>query len=367
MPNNPAETPESEKPIKIGVADDFSREKLDRRVSVAPMMDWTDRHCRYFLRGYSPRVLLYTEMITAAAITRGDRAELLLHSPEEHPLALQLGGSDAAQLAAAARAGADSGYDEINLNCGCPSERVQAGAFGACLMLEPERVADAVAAMQAAVAVPVTVKTRIGVVAADDARGAVAEFTERDLARLRQFITTVMSAGCRHFIVHARKAVLAGLSPAENRSVPPLRLDIVRSLKQEFPQLSIVLNGGLRTAQQCLEALAWCDGIMLGREAYHRPEVLAQLHAHLYRDGWSIPDAACIIERMADYIEREVASGTPFNAISRHMMGLANGRPGARRYRQMLSGARWRRGPDAVRDGARAAALLRDAGRCCSV
>jgi tRNA-dihydrouridine synthase A len=328
------------------------------------MMDWTDRHCRYFLRGYSPRVLLYTEMITAAAITRGDRARLLMHSPEEHPLALQLGGSDPVQLAAASRAGADSGYDEINLNCGCPSERVQAGAFGACLMLEPERVAEAVAAMQAAVALPVTVKTRIGVVTAEEGRDAIAEFTEHDLVRLRHFITTVMNSGCRHFIVHARKAVLAGLSPAENRSVPPLRLDVVRALKHEFPQLSIVLNGGLRTPEQCLEALTWCDGIMLGREAYHHPEVLAQLHVRLYQDGWRLPDPAGIIERMADYTAREVASGTPFNAIARHMMGLANGRPGARRYRQMLSGAGLQRGVDG---GARAAALLRDAGRCCSL
>lgn len=330
------------------------------------MMDWTDRHCRYFLRGYSPRVLLYSEMITAAAILRGDRARLLLHSPEEHPLALQIGGSEPLQLASAARAGADAGYDEINLNCGCPSERVQAGAFGACLMLEPERVAEAAAAMQAAVAVPVTVKTRIGVVAADDARGAVAHFSERDYERLRHFVMTVMQSGCRHFIVHARKAVLAGLSPAENRSVPPLRLDVVHSLKQEFPQLSIVLNGGLRTREQCLEALSWCDGVMLGREAYHRPEVLAQLHAHLYQDGWSAPAVGSIIERMAEYAAREVASGTPLNAIARHMMGLASGRPGARRYRQMLSGARL---PPAAagREGALAAALLRDAGRYCSL
>jgi tRNA-dihydrouridine synthase A len=330
------------------------------------MMDWTDRHCRYFLRGYSPRVLLYSEMLTAAAITRGDRSRLLSHSPEEHPLALQLGGSDARLLAAAARAGADSGYDEINLNCGCPSERVQSGAFGACLMLEPERVAEAVAAMRAAVAVPVTVKTRIGVVAPEEARADVAGFGERDYARLHRFITTVMHSGCTVFIVHARKAVLAGLSPAENRSVPPLRLDVVRRLKQDFPQLSIVLNGGLRTVEQCLEALSWCDGVMLGREAYHRPEVLAQLHARLYQDDWQLPDAGGIIERMAAYSAREVASGTPFNAIARHMMGLANGRPGARRYRQMLSLGGAARALHDSRDGARAAALLRDAARCCS-
>src|SRR5215469_4595058 len=230
MRKNPAETPESGKPTKIGVSDDFSRGKIDRRISVAPMMDWTDRHCRFFLRGFSPTLLLYTEMLNARAVIRGDRARLLAFDPEEHPLALQLGGSEPAELAAAARAGEAAGYDEINLNCGCPSERVASGAFGACLMLEPARVADCVAAMHAVVRVPVTVKLRIGVVTARarEVPGAVARFEERDFDSLCRFITTVCSAGCVVAIVHARKAVLGGLSPRENREIPPLRYDVVR-------------------------------------------------------------------------------------------------------------------------------------------
>jgi tRNA-dihydrouridine synthase A len=340
------------------------------------MMDWTDRHCRYFLRGYSPRVLLYTEMIPAAAIVRGDRRRLLQHSPEEHPLALQLGGADPAELAAAARIGADSGYREINLNCGCPSERVQAGAFGACLMLEPARVAEAVAAMRAAVLVAVTVKTRIGVVTAGEPRSAAAEFAPSDDARLREFITSVSQAGCEHFIVHARKAVLQGLSPRENRAVPPLCFDVVRRLKLEFPELTIAVNGGLRTVEQCRDALGWVDGVMLGREAYHRPQVLAELHAAIYHDGWRAPDAVTLLERMAEYAQREVARGTPLSAITRHMLGLANGRPGARRYRQLLStrGLPQCERPHSVcatghplpDDGGWAAALLREAASFCA-
>ena len=227
MPINPAETPESEMPIKLGVSADFSREKLDRRISVAPMMDWTDRHCRYFLRGFSPDFLLYTEMITAAAILRGNRERLLAYDAAEHPVALQLGGSDPADLASAARIGAQFGYDEINLNCGCPSDRVHSGAFGACLMLEPARVADCVAAMRAAVSIPVTVKMRIGVVAGHGAaaREAIAHYTEDDDARHCWVLwPAVSSAGAAAVIVHARKAVLGGLSPKENREVPPLRL-----------------------------------------------------------------------------------------------------------------------------------------------
>src|SRR5450755_3942447 len=208
-------------------------------ISVAPMMDWTDRHCRFFLRGFSPRVLLYTEMITAAAIVHGDRERLLRYSAAERPLALQLGGSDPALLAAAARAGADSGYDEINLNCGCPSDRVHAGAFGACLMLTPERVAECVRAMRSAVATPVTVKMRIGVLAHSGRGTDLSRFDETDYQRLRAFTDTVAQAGCSHFIVHARQAVLGGLSPRENREVPPLRFEVVRRLKEEFPRLSI--------------------------------------------------------------------------------------------------------------------------------
>jgi tRNA-dihydrouridine synthase A len=310
----------------------------NRRISVAPMMDWTDRHCRYFLRGFSPRALLYTEMITAAAIGRGDRARLLQHSAEEQPLALQLGGNDPMLLATAARAGADRGYREINLNCGCPSDRVHAGAFGACLMLEPRQVADGVAAMRAAVTLPVTVKMRIGVVGAGAAaRATIAHFDEADYDRLRGFTETVATAGCERFIVHARKAVLGGLSPRENREIPPLRFDVVQRLKRDLPRLAFEVNGGLRTASNCIEALNWSDGVMLGREAYHRPFLLADLQRLLFDDDWVCPPPAQLLERMALYAEREVAAGERLPAITRHMLGLCAGRPGARRYRQWLS------------------------------
>jgi tRNA-dihydrouridine synthase A len=334
-------------------------------ISVAPMMDWTDRHCRFFLRGFSPRVRLYTEMITAAAIVHGDRARLLRFSEDERPLALQLGGSEPALLAAAARAGAESGYDEINLNCGCPSDRVHAGAFGACLMQTPERVADCVAAMRDAVAVPVTVKMRIGVLAESGQRAELARFDEQDYARLREFTATVAQAGCDHFIVHARKAVLGGLSPRENREVPPLRFEVVQWLKREFPQLWIGVNGGLRTAAQSEAALRWSDGVMLGREVYHRPAVLSELHRHVFNDGWPAAEPTSMLERMAAYAEREVAAGERVASITRHMLGLCAGRPGARRYRQCLS-----EGACALGGGVQAAAqvnkLLREAASLCA-
>ncbi len=248
-------------------------------------MDWTDRHCRYFLRGFSRDALLYTEMITAAAILRGDRKRLLAFDPGEHPLALQLGGSEPEDLAAAARMGEEAGYDEINLNCGCPSDRVASGAFGACLMLEPRLVAECVAAMTVSVSIPVTVKMRIGVVkaAAREVAGAVAAFDEDDYERLLHFVSSVRAAGCKVVIVHARKAVLGGLSPKDNREVPPLRYDVVRRLKQSVGSLPVIVNGGLRDAPAVLEALTWCDGVMLGREAYHRPYLLAELQQLLNR------------------------------------------------------------------------------------
>ena len=317
--------------------------KLDRRLAVAPMMDWTDRHCRFFLRGFSPDVLLYTEMITAAAILRGDRARLLKFDPEEHPLALQLGGGEPRELAAAARAGEQAGYDEINLNCGCPSQRVASGAFGACLMREPARVADCVAEMRAAVRVPVTVKMRIGVVipGARDARGAVAQYTEADFEALCAFVQPVRSAGCQVAIVHARQAVLGGLSPRGNREIPPLRYDVVQRLKQTFASRPIVVNGGLRDADSVRAALAWCDGVMLGREAYHRPFVLAELQRELATQPAALPSRTELIERMARYSERELAAGERLSAITRHMLGLYSGEPGARDFRRILSeGAR---------------------------
>jgi tRNA-dihydrouridine synthase A len=306
------------------------------------MMDWTDRHCRYFLRGFSPDVLLYTEMVTAAAVLRGDRARLLRFDPEEHPLALQLGGSEPADLAAAARAGEQAGYDEINLNCGCPSERVVSGAFGACLMREPDLVAECVAAMRAAVRIPVTVKMRIGVIstASREARAAVAAYSEEDFAALCRFVERIVSAGCQVAIVHARAAVLGGLSPKDNRAVPPLRYEVVRRLKQVFAALPVVVNGGLREPGAVLEALGWSDGVMLGREAYHRPFVLAELRRALAPQP-PLPSRAALIERMARYCQRELAAGERLGAITRHMLGLYSGEPGAREFRRTLSeGAR---------------------------
>ncbi|MGC1457984.1 MAG: tRNA dihydrouridine(20/20a) synthase DusA [Steroidobacteraceae bacterium] len=341
-------------PIKLGVSADLSREKLDRRISVAPMMDWTDRHCRYFLRGFSPDVLLYTEMITAAAILRGRRERLLAYDAAEHPLALQLGGSEPADLAAAARIGADFGYDEINLNCGCPSDRVHSGAFGACLMLEPARVADCVAAMRAAVRLPVTVKMRIGVVSGSGAaaRNAIARYTADDAAALMGFVEAVRGAGAAAVIVHARKAVLGGLSPKENRDVPPLRYEVVRDVKQRNPGLPVILNGGLRQAGPVVAALSWCDGVMLGREAYHRPWLLHELHVALASGAARPePDRLALLERMAEYAARELARGERLPSITRHMLGLYAGEPGAREYRRLLSegSRRPEAGPDLLR------------------
>jgi tRNA-dihydrouridine synthase A len=330
-------------------------EQIDRRISVAPMMDWTDRHCRYFLRSLSPDVLLYTEMITVAAVLRGNREQLLAYDAAEHPVALQLGGSEPGSLAAAARIGVDFGYDEINLNCGCPSDRVHSGAFGACLMLDPERVAECVAAMCAAVRIPVTVKMRIGVVAGHgaEARAAIAQFTDADAGALMGFTERVRAAGAAAVIVHARKAVLGGLSPKENREVPPLRYAVVQAVKEQFPGLPVILNGGLREVGGVLEALTWCDGVMLGREAYHRPWLLTQLHAALGGTGGAI-DRCAVLDRMADYARRELARGERLPSITRHMLGLYAGEPGARDYRRLLSeGSRAPdAGPELVRQAA---------------
>jgi tRNA-dihydrouridine synthase A len=324
---------------------------VSRKVSVAPMMDWTDRHCRYFLRGFSPDTLLYSEMITAAAILRGNRQRLLEFHPEEHPVALQLGGSEPEQLAEAARAGENAGYDEINLNCGCPSERVVTGAFGACLMREPRLVAECVAAMRAAVRVPVTVKMRIGIVNAGEpgAKEKVARHDDEDFEALQEFVRQIRAAGCDVAIVHARKAMLGGWSPKDNREIPPLRYDVVERLKKEFPQLPVVVNGGFRDAPAALEVLEWADGVMLGREAYHRPRVLAELA------GTDV-DASELLERMARYAEVELARGERLPSITRHMLGLFSGEPGAREYRRLLSeGAREPgAGADLIRRAARA-------------
>lgn len=311
------------------------------KLSVAPMMDWTDRHCRFFLRGFSASTLLYTEMIHANAVIHGDRARLLGFHAEEHPLALQLGGSDPVTLAAAARIGEESGFDEINLNCGCPSDKVQKGEFGACLMREPLRVADCVAAMRAAVTIPVTVKIRIGTVDGYSAdRGEVMRrFDDRDYADLCEFVAAMVSAGCRTLIVHARKAVLGRFSPKDNRDVPPLRYEVVARLRSQFPDTCFVLNGGLRTSAQVHEALRTADGAMLGREAYHRPALLAELGRELLSEA--PPATAALLTRMTDYANSQLATGVRLSAITRHMLGWFTGETGSREYRRILSeGAR---------------------------
>ncbi len=290
---------------------------------VAPMMDWTDMHCRFFHRLLSPNARLYTEMVTAAALVHGDRARLLAYSPEEHPVALQLGGSDPRDLADAARWGEDAGYDEINLNVGCPSDRVQSGRFGACLMREPALVADCVRAMRGAVAVPVTVKCRIGV---DD---------QDDDADLFAFAARMVEAGVRVLIVHARKAWLKGLSPRQNREVPPLNYARVYRLKQEFPDLTVVINGGIDGLPAAREHLRHVDGVMLGRLAYHAPYALAQLEAALA--GTVPPAREDVLRRMGAYVAAQRARGVRLAAITRHVLGLYHGEPGGKAFRRVLS------------------------------
>lgn len=290
------------------------------------MMDWTDRHCRYFHRLLSRHARLYTEMVTTGALLHGDVPRHLDFDATEHPVALQLGGSEPADLAHAARLGAQWGYDEINLNCGCPSERVQRGAFGACLMAEPKLVADCVKAMVDAVSVPVTVKHRIGI-----------DKTE-SYEFVRDFVGTVAQAGCGVFIVHARNAWLKGLSPKENREVPPLRYELVHRLKRDFPKLAICINGGITADGQVTEQLGKLDGVMVGREAYHHPWWLAGWDATYFGATDEPPTREGVEEAMVAYMEREAAArGTPWASIARHMMGLYNGLSGARRWRQVWS------------------------------
>ena len=315
--------------------------QLDRKLSVAPMMDWTDRHCRFFLRLFSPRVLLYSEMVVANAILRGDRDDLLGFDPAEHPVALQLGGSDPESLARAAIIGEQFGYDEINLNVGCPSDRVQNATFGACLMARRSLVADCVRAMREAVRIPVTVKTRIGIDESDD------------YPFLRDFVDEVAAAGCEVFVIHARKAVLQGLSPKENREIPPLIYERAWQVKRERPELEVVVNGGLKTVPQVAEQWQHVDGVMLGREAYHNPYVLSALHRAAWDDGYHAPEAAEVVARMRDYAAAQVARGVPLRAITRHMLGMFNGRAGARTWRRTLS--------EGINRGASSPALMADA------
>ena len=292
------------------------------RLAVAPMMDRTDRHCRYFLRLVAPNTWLYTEMLTARALLHGAHEWLLAFHPAEHAVAVQLGGSVPAELASATRLVASAGYDEVNLNVGCPSGRVQAGCFGAALMAKPALVGDCVRAMRDASELPVTVKTRLGI---DD--------LDR-YSHLCDFVSAVASAGCRTIFVHARKAWLSGLSPKENRDIPPLDYGRVHHLKRDFPELEIVINGGLSTVEAAVAQLEHVDGVMLGRAAYRDPYLLAALDTELF--GGTLPSRSAVIESMVHYAEREVASGSPLRAITRHLMGLYAGMPGARDWRRML-------------------------------
>ena len=300
---------------------------LSHRLCVAPMMDWTDRHCRYFLRLITPHARLYTEMITTGALMHGDVARHLDFDPAEHPLALQLGGSDADALASCARLGEHWGYDEINLNVGCPSERVQTGSFGACLMADPSLVADCVKTMRDAVSVPVTVKHRTGIDGVED------------YAFVRDFVGTVSAAGATAFFVHARNAILKGLSPKENREIPPLKHDYVHRLKQDFPTLTIVINGGITTHEMIAYELTRVDGVMLGRAAYHDPWLLAHAEAHCFGDPIQSHTRADVIEALVPYVERQRSRGVGLRAITRHVLGLYHGQPGARCFRRLLSDA----------------------------
>ena len=312
------------------------------RFCVAPMMDWTDRFDRYFLRLLSRHARLYTEMLTANAVLHGDRQRLLGFDAAEHPVALQLGGSDAAALAEAAKIGADFGYDEINLNVGCPSDRVQSGRFGACLMAEPELVAHCVAAMRAAVPhLPVTVKCRIGI------------DRQNPEEILPRFIATLRDAGCDTFIIHARMAWLDGLSPKQNRDVPPLDYALAHRMKAEFSELNFVLNGGLHSLDEAEPHLAQMDGVMLGRAAYQNPYLLAQVDGRLFGDTAPPPTRAQVIECLLPWAEAQIAQGVPLHCITRHILGLFQGQPGAKAWRRHLS-------ENAHRPGA-GAAVIRDA------
>lgn len=295
------------------------------RFSIAPMLDWTDRHCRNFHRMLTRHALLYTEMVTTGAIIHGNRDQHLAFDDSQHPVALQLGGSDPQALAECSRIAEGYGYNEVNLNVGCPSDRVQSGRFGACLMAEPQLVADCVHQMQKAVGIPVTVKCRIGIDEQDD------------YADLQRFVSTVSATGISTFIVHARKAWLDGLSPKENRDIPPLNYQRVHLLKQEFPHLTIIINGGLQNLDQCEEQLQHVDGVMLGRAAYHSPMILREVDRRIYGDDHPVADETELLDQICDYIARQMTAGAKLTYISRHIISLFQNRPGARQWRRHIS------------------------------
>ncbi|OAI14041.1 tRNA dihydrouridine synthase DusA [Methylomonas lenta] len=299
--------------------------KINRRFCVAPMLDWTDRHCRYFYRLLSRHAVLYTEMVTTGAILHGNSERHLQFNQAEHPVALQLGGSNPPDLALCAKIAEDYGYDEVNLNIGCPSDRVQNGRFGACLMAEPALVAECVAAMRQAVSIPVTVKSRIGI----DDRDSYAELT--------QFVGDVAASGCETFIIHARKAWLSGLSPKQNRHIPPLRYDVVLQLKQDFPQLEIIINGGIDTLDTCLTLLNTVDGVMLGREIYHNPYLLSEVDNRLFGDHFPLKTRQELILALIPYVQQQLQQGVRLNTMARHLLGLFHGVDGARAWRRHIS------------------------------
>ena len=304
----------------------ISPKKLDRRFCVAPLLDLTTRHQRYFMRLISQHAVLYTEMITTGALIYGDRDRYLQYNDEEHPVAIQLGGSDPKDMAQCAKMAEDYGYDEININLGCPSERVQKGAFGACLMLEPELIAECIGEMQAATShTPITVKNRIGV---DD---------HDSYDELTHFVNTIAAAGCGTFIIHARKALLKGLSPKQNREIPPLSYPTVYRLKRDFPQIEFILNGGVKTVEESKEHLKLVDGVMLGREAYHNPYAMIEVDQQLYKSKNLILNRQQIIDLFIKYTEEQLSLAIPLNHMTRHILGLFHGQPGAKAWRRHLS------------------------------
>ncbi|MFZ2724756.1 MAG: tRNA dihydrouridine(20/20a) synthase DusA [Methylococcaceae bacterium] len=299
--------------------------KLNRRFCVAPMLDWTDRHCRYFHRLLSQHAFLYTEMVTTGALLHGDAHRFLQYNNQEHPLALQLGGSNPHDLALCAKMAEDYYYDEVNLNIGCPSDRVQQGRFGACLMAEPQLVADCVSTMQHAVSIPITVKCRIGI----DEQDSYQE--------LLQFINTVAKTGCKTFIIHARKAWLNGLSPKQNRDIPPLRYDVVYQIKRDCPDLEIIINGGITTLEQTEQHLHYVDGVMLGREIYSHPYLLAEIDKRLFNESYPIKTREQVLMQLIPYIQQQLSEGRRLNTVTRHILGLFNGEYGAKQWRRYLS------------------------------
>ena len=299
--------------------------KINRRFCVAPMLDWTDQHERYFLRLISKHAVLYTEMVTTGALIHGDKDRYLQFNKEEHPVALQLGGSDPKAMAICAKMAEDYGYDEVNINVGCPSDRVQNGAFGACLMAEPELVAENVSAMQNAVDIPVTVKNRI----------AIDEMDEYQC--LPRFLETVSEAGCETFIIHARKAWLKGLSPKQNRDVPPLNYDLVYQMKRDFPQLEIIINGGIKTLEQSEQHLEQVDGVMIGREAYHNPYMMNQVDQRLYGEAHDEKTEFEILDKYMEYMQKQIDKGVYLKHMSRHLLGLFTGQAGAKAWRRHIS------------------------------